>query len=386
MPNLLTPILSFVMTVTLAVGTLAAADGVSDTELLIGQCAALKGPAAGLGTNMNLGLRACFDEANAKGGVHGRKLKLIAVDDGYDPDQCVDGTLKLLEESKVFCLAGYVGTPTGKAAIPVITEKQVPLVGLFTGAGLFRKPVNPWIFNVRASYDDETELLVERLTKDLGAKKIAVFFQNDSFGQAGLSGTEKALTKRSMALAAKGTFERNTVAVKAGLAQILAGQPDAVVMVGPYKPIAAFVKEARSTGLKVPFATISFVGTESLISELAADADGLIISQVVPSPADASIPLVKDFQAALKAVDTAAKPTYGSLEGYLGGRVLITGLDKAGKDLSRPGLVAALESLQKADVGGVSVTFTKDNHQALSQVYLTQVGGGEAKPTAALKP
>ncbi len=382
MSHVLAPILTLV----LAIGALAAVDGVSDAELLVGQCAALKGPAAGLGTNMNLGLRACFDEANAKGGVHGRKLKLIAVDDGYDPDQCVDGTLKLLEESKVFCLAGYVGTPTGKAAIPVITEKQVPLVGLFTGAGLFRKPVNPWIFNVRASYDDETELLVERLTTDLGAKKIAVFFQNDSFGQAGLSGTEKALGKRSMALAAKGTFERNTVAVKAGLAQILAGQPDAVVMVGPYKPIAAFVKEARAAGLKVPLATISFVGTESLINELAVDADGLIISQVVPSPADAAIPLVKDFQAALKAVDAAAKPTYGSLEGYLGGRVLLAGLDKAGKDLTRPGLTAALESLQKADIGGVQVTFTKDNHQALSQVYLTQVGGGEARPTAALKP
>lgn len=375
-----------IATLVLAFGAVVpAADGVTDKEVAIGQCAALSGPAAGLGINMNVGLKACFAEVNAKGGVNGRSLKLVSVDDGYDPDRCVDGTVKLIEEDKVFCLAGYVGTPTGKAAMPVISEKKVPLIGLFTGAMLFRTPVNPYVFNVRASYNDETEVLVERLTTDLGAKKIAVFYQNDSFGQAGLAGTEKALTKRQLQVAAKGTFERNTVAVKAGLAQVMEGHPDAVVMVGPYKPVAAFVKEARAAGLTVPVATISFVGTENLITELGKDADGVVISQVVPPPQDAAVAVVKDYLAALKTVAADAKPTYGSLEGYVSGRVLVLGLEKAGKDLGRDGLVAALENLKDADLGGLTVSFAKDNHQALSKVFLTRVAGGQAVPVTALK-
>src|SRR5262249_39003880 len=160
--------------------------------------------------------------------------------------------------------------PTAKVAIPIVQEMKIPLVGTFSGAMLLREPVQRYVFNVRASYDDETEALVQFLTKR-GAKKIAVFYQNDSFGQAGLSGTQKALTKRQMTLAAQGSFERNTLAVKTGLAAIVASEPDAVIMVGPYKPTAEFVRQARAIGLKSELATISFVGTENLIADLGKD-------------------------------------------------------------------------------------------------------------------
>ena len=323
-------------------------------------------------------------KGSARLGVLGQAL-LIARDDGYDPDKCVDATAKLVEEDKVFCLAGFVGTPTSKAALPIATEAGVPVVGLFTGAMFLRTPPQKLVFNVRASYEDETELLVERLTTDLGAKRIAVFHQNDSFGQAGLSGTTKALKKRNLAVASTGTFERNTVAVQTGLAIVKAANPDAIIMVGPYKPIAAFVREARAAGVTCPVATVSFVGTESLIAELGVAADGVIISQVVPSPSDQALPVVKSYQAALTKVQADAKPSYVTLEGYVTGRVLLVGLDKAGADPTREKLVSSLESLKDQDLGGLQVSFGPDRRQGLSKVWLTRIAAGAAAPVDALK-
>ena len=204
--------------------------GVKPDQVIIGQCAALSGPASGLGTETRIGLKAALDQANANGGVHGRQIVLESSDDGYEPEQCVDCTVKLLD-GDVFALAGYVGTPTAKVAVPVVKEMKAPLIGLFTGAMLLREPVERYVINIRASYDDETEALVGYLF-GRGLKKIAVFYQNDSFGQAGLSGTEKALAKRQAPLAAKGSFERNTVAVKSGLAALMGAQPDAVILAG----------------------------------------------------------------------------------------------------------------------------------------------------------
>lgn len=382
-------LMSFCLTLLLffSVPVVSAETGVTDSEVVLGQCAALDGPAAGLGTGMNIGVKAYVDEVNAKGGIAGKKIKLVAKTDGYEPDNCVDCTLNMIDNEKVFALVGYVGTPTAKAALPVVQEMKVPLVGLFTGAGLLRTPVSRYVINVRASYDDETEALVERLTQDLGIKKIAVFYQDDAFGLAGLSGTEKALKKRGMQVACKGNFARNTEAVKAGLAEIMAGKPEAVVMVGPYKPIAAFVKEAKTSGLTAALCTISFVGTENLIKELGAAANGIIISQVVPSPDDTSIPVVKDFQTALKSSFPNESPSYVKLEGYVSAKVLGKGMEKAGAGLTREGLIDALESMSNVDLGGISVSFGKDNHQGLNKVFMTQVGDGKAKPvTKVVKP
>ena len=363
--------------------------GVTDKEILIGQCAALSGAAAGLGTGVNQGLNAWIAEVNGKGGINGRTLRLITADDGYDPDKCVEGTVKLIEEDKVFALAGYVGTPTTKVAIPIVTESKVPLVGAFTGAGLLRKDEQTskphrYVINFRASYGNETDTLVEHLTKDLGMTKIACFYQNDSFGQAGLAGTEAALKKRSLTLVSKGTFERNTVVVKKGLAEVMAGNPEAVIMVGPYKPVTTFLAEAKTAGLKARFATVSFVGTENLITEAAANGDRVIISQVVPSPADASVPLVKDYLAAMKATYPSATPGYVSLEGYATARLLGIGLAKAGKELTREGLIDAFDHLAETDLGGMDIHLSADDHQGSDHVYLTEVTGGMAKPMTVL--
>jgi ABC-type branched-subunit amino acid transport system substrate-binding protein len=352
--------------------------GVKDSEVVIGQCAALSGPAMGLGGGMNTGLKAAFGEINAKGGVHGRQIRFIAADDGYEPDKCVDCTGKMIEESGVFALAGYVGTPTAKVAAPMAEEYKIPLVGLFTGAVLLREPVQRYVVNIRASYDDETESLVEYLTKTAGAKKIAVFYQNDAFGLSGLAGVEKALTRRKLALAAKGSFERNTVAVQAGMAPVMESKPDVVIIVAPYKPTAAFVRSAKAAGLKSKFATISFVGTENLIAELGPDANSLLISQVVPSPTDTALVLARDYQAALAATGGGASPSYVSFEGYITGRVLIAALDRAGKDLSREKLIEAFHGMAQLDFGGMKISFSPTNHQGSNSVFLTTVKDGKA--------
>jgi ABC-type branched-subunit amino acid transport system substrate-binding protein len=202
-------------------------------------------------------LKAAWEEENAKGGVKGRKIKLLSADDQYAPEKCVDCTADLIENSHVSILAGYVGTPTAKVAVPIVQESKTPLIGIFSGAMLLREPVQRYVLNVRASYDDETEELVKYLGDKLGDRKIAVLNKNDSFGLASLGGTEKALGKRGLKLAAKGSFERNTIAVKSGLADILSGNPDAVIMVGPYKPIAEFVRQAHAAGLKSVLANIA---------------------------------------------------------------------------------------------------------------------------------
>jgi ABC-type branched-subunit amino acid transport system substrate-binding protein len=355
-----------------------AQNGVKPDRIVIGQCAALSGPASWLGTETRNGLKAAFDEVNAKGGVHGRRIVLESSDDGYEPEKCVDCTAKLLD-GDVFALAGYVGTPTAKVAAPIVKELKVPLIGLFTGAMLLRQPVERYVINIRASYDDETEALAGYLFGK-GLKKIAVFYQNDSFGQAGLSGTEKALAKRQSPLAAKGSFERNTIAVKSGLATVMGAAPDAVIVVAPYQPAAQFVREARAAGLKAAIATISFVGTENLIAELGAEADGLIISQVVPPPSGGDSPLAAQYRAALQQSAPRAAPTYVSLEGYLNGRVLVAAIEKSGADPTREKLIDAVESFAGMDFGGVKISFSSNNHQGSSTVFLTRVAGGNAQP------
>jgi ABC-type branched-subunit amino acid transport system substrate-binding protein len=331
---------------------------------------------------MQAGMNAAFAKVNSQQGVHGRQLTLISKDDGYNPERCVENTFALIDEDMVFCLAGYVGTPTAKEAVPVIEEFGIPLVGLFTGAGFLRQPVKPDIFNVRASYDEETEAIVERLTTDLGIKKIAVFHQDDSFGAVGLNGTTKALKKRNMTISGTGTYTRNTTDVAAGLKAVMAAQPEAVVMVGAYKPLAAFIHEAKSSGFNPVFATISFTGTEAIIEDLGGEAEGLVISQVVPDPHDGSVPAVASFHEALQA-SNGGEPSFGKLEGYLTARVLIAGVEAAGKDLTRDNFRSALQSLN-ADLGGIQVGFSAENHQALSQVWMTQVSGGKAKVVSSI--
>ena len=281
----------------------------------------------------------------------------------------------MIEQQKVFSLFGYVGTPTANAVLPIVKEMDVPLVGAFTGAMSLRQPVTRQVFNVRASYDDETETLVAHFIAK-GAKSVAVFYQDDGFGAAVLSGTDKALKKRNMAIAAKGNFQRNTLAIKTGLAAMIDAKPDAVVMVGTYAPLAAFIREARAAGLKSQLATVSFVGTDNLVSDVGAAGDGVVISQVVPFPDDNDLPIQRECRDAL-AASGGGKLGFVNFEGCITAKVMVVALERAGTAPERASLVKALHSLQGHDLGGLKIAFAESNHQGLSDVFLTQIQGGK---------
>jgi ABC-type branched-subunit amino acid transport system substrate-binding protein len=349
-------------------------NGVTASEIRIGMVNVQTGPAAGLGKGMRSGAEAVFRAVNAKGGVNGRKIELLVGDDGYEPNKAVDETLRMIDEQKVFSLFGYVGTPTANAVLPIVKEMDVPLVGAFTGAMSLRQPVTKQVFNVRASYDDEAETLVAHFLAN-GAKTVAVFYQDDGFGLAVLSGTEKALKKRNMQVAAKGTFQRNTVAIQGGMAAMLAAKPDAVVMVGPYTPLATFIKEARAAGLKSQLATVSFVGTDNLVAEVGKAGDGVLISQVVPFPADDDIAVARECREAVKAHNGEALG-FVNFEGCITAKVMVAALERVGKEPSREALVSALRAMQSVDLGGMRVSFAADNHQASNAVFMTQIRDG----------
>ena len=355
--------------------TAHAVDGLSATEVKIGMVNVQTGPASGLGKGMRQGAEAVFKAVNGKGGVHGRQINLLVGDDGYEPDKAIDETLKMIEQQKVISLFGYVGTPTANAVLPIVKEMDVPLVGAFTGAMSLRQPVTRQVFNVRASYDDETETLVAHFIAK-GAKSVAVFYQDDGFGAAVLSGTDKALKKRSMTISAKGTFQRNTLAIKTGLAAMIDAKPDAVVMVGTYAPLAAFIREARTAGLKSQLATVSFVGTDNLVSDVGAAGDGVVISQVVPFPDDNDLPIQRECREAL-AASGGGKLGFVNFEGCITAKVMVVALERAGTAPERAGLVKALHSLQGHDLGGLKIAFAENNHQGLSDVFLTQIQGGK---------
>jgi branched-chain amino acid transport system substrate-binding protein len=349
-------------------GPAAAEDGVAADSITFGQAAVLEGPASALGQGMRAGIQAAFDEANARGGVHGRKLKLVSRDDGYEPDRAIAETKKLIEEDKVFALIGPVGTPTSAAAQPIATAAHVPFIGPFTGAGFLRNPKLDNVINVRASYGAETEAWIKHLTQDLKIKKIAILYQDDAFGRAGLDGVNAALGKRGLELVGEATYERNTVAVKTALITLKRAEPEAVVMVGAYKPCAAFIRLARKLEFNPVFVNISFVGASALAKELGPDGRGVVVSQVVPFPWDTSFKVVADYQAAIK-----APPDFVSLEGYLVGRLTIAALEKMGATPTREGLLKAIKDTGKFDIGGLAMTFGPTKNEGLDQVFLTVI-------------
>lgn len=346
--------------------------GVTDKEILIGQFAAMTGPAAQLGQRMQVGMLTYFSAVNALGGINGRSLKLVTRDDGYEPDKAAAAARALIQEDKVFALAGAVGTPTGLAALPIVTEQQVPLVGLFTGAQALREPFNRQVFHVRASYFDETERIVQHLTT-LGIKKIAVFYQNDSYGKAGLEGVERALSKRQLKPVATGTVERNSADTAQALASILKAEPEAVVQISAYKSCAAFIKQARGKGYGGQFFNVSFVGSAALAQELGDVGQGVVISQVVPFPYAAKVAVVREYQQHMLAAGQKDFD-FSSLEGYLTARVLAEGLRRAGKALTRDALIAGLESMRDVNLGGFVVNYSAKNHQGSSFTDLTIIG------------
>ncbi|WOI33393.1 ABC transporter substrate-binding protein [Tritonibacter scottomollicae] len=351
----------------------AAEQGITDDSVTFAQVAAFEGPAAALGTGMRLGITAAFEEVNAAGGVHGRTVQLDAMDDGYEPDRSAALVKTVVDENNHIGLIGPVGTPTTSATQPIASAANMPFIGPFTGAGFLRDASHGNIFNVRATYHAETEAWIDYLVDQQGMESIAILYQDDGFGRVGLAGVNAALEKRNMTLAAEGTYTRNTTAVKKALLSIRKAKPDAVVMVGAYKPVAEFIKLSRKMKIDATFVNISFVGSDALAQELGDAGEGVIISQVVPLPWDASVPIVAQYTKALAAADASAKPGFVSLEGYIVGRLAIEGLEAAGKELTRESYLQALSTLTTVDLGGVTMTFGSDDNQGMDDVFMTRI-------------
>lgn len=326
-----------------------------------------------MGNGMRAGILAAFQEVNRAGGVNGRRLELISYNDGYEPEKAIANTHRLIDEDEVFALIGEVGTPTSKAVQPIATDQDVPFIGPFTGAAFLRQASLRNVINVRASYDQETEAWIEHLTRDLGLSRIAILYQDDSFGRAGLGGVRRAMEKRQMELVAEGTYKRNTTAVKRALLTIRKAKPEAVVIVGAYGPSAAFIKLARQIGMDPVFVNISFVGSKALSEELAAAGEGVVVTQVVPLPEDTSIALVARYQEALEAMDPDADPGFVSLEGYMVGRLLVEALELMGEPVTRARLLSTIREAGSFDLGGITLTYGPEDNQGMDRVFLTVI-------------
>ena len=358
-----------------ALGGFHLAHAQSESRIVLGQSAAFTGPAAQLGVQFNLGAKLYFDQLNAQGGVGKRMIEIRTMDDGYEPDRCAENTRKLIAED-VFALFGYIGTPTSLAALPIFTKERVPFFGPFTGAEALRQPFNRLIFHVRASYYDETALIVRQLT-NLGLNKIAVFHQNDAYGKAGLDGVTRALAELMLAPVATATVERNSSDVAQAVEKLVAAKPDAVVQISAYAAAAAFVRAARKAGFGGTFYNVSFVGTQALADELGKDGAGVVVSQVVPSPYQPSRQITREFLEAIKKGGDKVQANYSSMEGFLAARIFAEGLrhSQNGGKITRESFITGTESLGSQVISGFPVTFSSTSHAASKFVEMSMLTG-----------
>ncbi|MEG9862851.1 MAG: ABC transporter substrate-binding protein [Parvularculales bacterium] len=347
--------------------------GIYEDRIVFGQSAAFSGPAKALGEGMRLGIEAAFSEANKRGGVAGRRLELISLDDSYEPSRAITNTRKLIEEENVFSLIGAVGTPTSRSAVPIAADNNVPYVAPFTGAGFLRDKALSNVINLRASYDQEVEVMVERLIKDLNIKRIGLLFQDDSFGRAGYDALLKALDRRNLKIVAEGVYPRNTTAIKTALLNLRAGKPEAVIMVGAYTPVATFVLWARRIDFNPIFLTLSFVGSNAFARALGSQGEGLVVTQVVPDPKSRSPAAAVAYRRALAAHAPKAAPGVVSFEGYLAGRLAIAALEGCKENLDRICFVNNLLLARDVDLEGFALRFGSGDNQGSDAVFLTVI-------------
>ena len=342
--------------------------------IVLGQSAALTGHASQLGIQLHQGAKLYFDQFNAQGGMGRQQIELRKLDDGYEPDRCAENTKKFIADD-VFALFGYIGTPTSVVALPMAIKAKIPFIAPFSGAMALREPFSRYAFHVRASYNDETALIVKQLT-NLGLKKIAVFYQNDAYGKSGLDGVHLALGRLNLKPVAEATVERNSVDVAHSVKTLVAAGPDAVVQIGAYKTCAAFILEARKAGYGGTFYNVSFVGTQALADELGKDGAGVVVSQVVPSPYNPARQIAREFTEAVKAANSKeVTANFSSMEGYLAARLFAEGLRRAGPKPTRESLMTGLESIGTQSFGGFAVSFGPNDHVASSFVELSMLTG-----------
>ncbi len=372
-------ILFFVQTQTL----LKAEPGITNNSILLGQSCVLSGPSEDLGKGMNAGIIAAFEQSNVKGGIHGRQIKLISLDDYYEPGQAIRNIDDLIYNHNVFLLIGEVGTPTSRVVVPIAEKARVPFLAPYTGAKFLRSPFKRQVINIRAGYDEETKKIVDYLVIKKKFKRIACFYQDDSFGTAGLEGVEKALASHNLSLVSSDTYERNTVAVMGGFQRIKSTRPEAVILVSSYLPCAEFIKLGKSKGMEnTLFCTLSFVGSNALKNSLREAGNHTIISQVMPFPLKKTSRVIENYFAAMKEFLPGQQICYISFEGYIAGRFFIEVARDLKDNLTRENFINHIEEKKEFNIDNIKLIFGPDDHQGMDKTYLSIIKDGEIIPLA----
>ncbi len=350
----------------------AATPGIQDNLIMLGQTATFSGPAAELGKEVRLGIEAAFNLINTNGGVHGRKIRLRSLDDKYEPDDAITNVRLLLDNFDIFALVGGIGTPTARAVAPIVDMAGVPYVAPFTGANFLRdRSRYSTIINLRTSYDQEIVELVERLTQDRGVSRIGILYQEDSFGRSGLESTERALRLYGLKIVGKGTFPRNTTAVKSAIFDLTVAEPEAVILIGAYRSLATVLKWSKAIKFKPVFVSISSVGSSSLAKSLAGGEYELYMTQSTPSFEDMTSDAVISYRQALDAVWPGTPSSYGSFEGFLAGMLVAEALGNCGRELTRNCFLEQFSQTAVFSVGEIDLVYGERDNQGLDDVYLT---------------
>ncbi|ARU54971.1 methylamine utilization protein MauG [Oleiphilus messinensis] len=357
-------------------------------EIVVGMSTALSGPASQLGLGVKQGVDALFNRVNKDGGVQGKKLKLIALDDGYEPAKAAPNMRTLIEQNKVLAIIGNVGTPTAIVTVPIANKNKTLLFGAFTGAGVLRKsPPDRYIINYRASYAEETSAMIDGLlSTGIKPEEIAFFTQNDGYGDAGYQGAVEALQRHGFntpEMLAHGRYTRNTLNVEDALSAMFDApeDPRAIIMVGAYGPCAKFISLAKEEFPNAIFLNVSFVGSEALKATLGDKAEGVVVTQVVPHY-DSEQPLITQYRNDLLALDRAAQPSFVSLEGYIAAAIFAKALTSSSAPLDRESIIDNLEQLALFDLGlgGTKLSLSTSDHQASNTIWPTIIRGGHFVP------
>jgi len=340
--------------------------------LRLGQSAALSGPLGELGQAMHQGAKACFDAVNARGGIHGRRIELVSSDDGYDVKRASANVRAFIEDRGIFALFNCMGTPMVEAVLPMVQEEGIPFFAPFSGALLARPRGARHVFNIRASYPDEAEQLVQHLAT-VGIRRIAVVYQNNAFGKEVFTAAQQSLGKRQLAAVSAVTVESNASDAASAAAKVAEAGPEAVLLGLAGKPTIDFVKAIRQQRKGLPLYALSVMGSAATLKALGEDAVGIAVSQVVPLPGNTVVPVVREFQEAWRAAGSPLEPSHLALEGYINARVFSEAVRRAGRASSRAAFIDSTWALRRHDLGGFEVSFTEPGSNASRFVELTMV-------------
>ncbi len=357
-----------------AAGAVRAQDaaGGKDGEILLGQSCQLNGPLAAITTEVRQGASLYFGHVNAAGGVHGRKIRVVALDDAYDPKKAADNTKKFIDEEKVLALFQYAGTPPSLAALPIAEERGVPFIAPFTGSEGLRQASSRYVFNIKAGYASELDATIKQLAS-VGISRIAAVYLNNAFGTGGLASVEKSAKTYNVTLVAQAPLEVDGSKMAVAVEVVAKQTPQAVIVISAGKPSVDFVDAYMTAGHKTTFYMMSVISNAQLVQALGARARGVVVSQVVPSPWNMSLPITREFQALAKAKGIT-EFTFSQMEGFISARFLVEALQRAGAKPTRVGLVQAMETMRNVNLGGYPVELSASQHSSGKFVDLLMMG------------